>query len=480
MTIHPVWAPPRSRIFYLHIPKTAGMALRLFLSNQYPVSQIMPATDWRTLLEIDSKKITEYRLFQGHFTCGILDLLPHDVRSIVFLREPVARTISHLRHLRRDPNFNAAHKLAAGRSLDELVRDDRVMGLCTNVQTGQLSNDIPGETILASLQAEQASGRVPDPDAYALPPDLAKAERALARFQFVGFVETLQEDVLLLSIALGLHPPAVIPKSNDDPEGGIEISQLQPDTLAILRERNALDISLYEAARRRLRFTRSTLGTALIDRGTYALISQPTDFPMAGPIPGSNWYDCEEREGRVHRWTGPLNETMLDLPLTPGFHFEVSLSVTLPDLDDLSVQAGGIELPLDCRSSKEGTHRVAFWVPAEAVEEGGLTSLCFRTKQVFRGPGSDVRTLSFMVTELSISGVAPDYDPMQPATRTVGDSIGEDGGRGEPPASITEVEPPLPDELAAVDLPLDSQSPVGLEFRTSGAPKRSPQLPNTA
>jgi hypothetical protein len=158
MTDQAVWAPLRPRIFYLHIPKTAGMALRLFLSNQYPVAQIMPATDWLTFLKIDRREIGRYRLFQGHFTCGIFDLLPKDVRPIVFLREPVVRTISHLRHLRRDPHFHPAHKLAAGRSLDELVRDDRIMRLCSNAQTAQLSNDIPGETFRAGFHFEQARG----------------------------------------------------------------------------------------------------------------------------------------------------------------------------------------------------------------------------------------------------------------------------------------------------------------------------------
>ena len=30
-----VWSPPRPRLFFMHLPKTAGMALRLFLGNQY-------------------------------------------------------------------------------------------------------------------------------------------------------------------------------------------------------------------------------------------------------------------------------------------------------------------------------------------------------------------------------------------------------------------------------------------------------------
>ncbi len=445
----------------MHIPKTAGMTLRVFLGNQYPFSQIMPANDWLQLLQIDIGRIEEYYLFQGHFSCGIFDILPEDVRPIVFLRDPVARTISHLRHLRRDPNFHPAHQLAAGRSLDELVHDDRVMDLCSNIQTAQLSNDIPGETILQGLQAEQARGLVPDPDAYVLPPDLANAERTLERFHFVGFVESLQEDILQLSMALGLHPPVILPKTNDDPEGGVEVNRLQPDTLAILRERNALDIALYEAARRRPRFTRSAVGAALVERGTYAPISQPTDFPMSGPIPGANWHECEEKNGRVYRWTGPLNETLLDLPLAPGFHFEVTLSVIIANLDDLSVAAGGIELPLTCGSSERATHRVSFWVPARAVQADGLTSLCFRTKQVFKGSDSDVRMLSFLVMALSVSRVEPD-SPDQ----TAGDDRDADrslSGRPESiPENIIEPEPPRPDELTTVELPIASPSAVAI------------------
>jgi hypothetical protein len=174
---------------------------------------------------------------------------------------------------------------------------------------------------------------------------------------------------------------------------------------------------------------------------------------MSGPIPGSNWYDGEVLEGEIYRWTGPLNETLLDLPLAPEFRFEVSLSVAIPRLDDLGVHAGGVELPLYCSSSEEGTHRVSFWVPAEAVHAGGLTSLRFRTKQVFTAPGPDLRVLSFMVTELSISKVEPAYSGVQPVTRAARRRrIRKHDSRNEPRARIEKAESSLPTELAAGDL----------------------------
>src|SRR5712691_12674042 len=103
-----------------------------------------------------------------------------------------------------------------------------------------------------------------------------------------------------MSMAFGLHPPVMLPKSNHDPEGEHDISRLERGTLAILRERNELDIALYETARSRQRFTRSSVAAALLDRGTYAPISRPTEFPMSGPIPGVNWHQCEREDGGAY------------------------------------------------------------------------------------------------------------------------------------------------------------------------------------
>jgi hypothetical protein len=407
-----LWAPARPRLFFMHLPKTAGMALRVFLGNQYPLDRVMPANDWRELLSIELTDLKKYDLFQGHFSCGLLDLLPADVTPITFLREPVARTISHLKHLRRDPSFSPmAYELAAGRGLEELVRDDRIIKLCCNVQASLLCNYIPGETILAGLRGDAAAGRTPNPDAFAAPADLAEAEESLARFGFVGLVEDFQEDILRLSMELGLHPPHPLPRRNFDPEGATDPNALDPETLAIIRQRNAIDIALYEAVKRRAAtrppVTQSDIGWNLLAYGIYQPIAEPAEFEMEGPIPGSNWYACERAETGSHRWTGPLAETTLELPLAPAFDFEISMHVMIDKLGDLAVHVGDAELPIRADSSQGRMHRIAFWVPAELVEANGLTTLDFRTREVFQASPNDLRLLSFLVRALSVSRVEP-------------------------------------------------------------------------
>jgi len=268
------------------------------------------------------------------------------------------------------------------------------------------------------------------------------AQESLERFRFVGLVEDFQEDVLRLSLELGLHPPRPLPKRNFDPEGGGGLNTIAPETLATIRERNPVDVALYEAVKARLakrpRISRDAAGHALLARGIYRPIAEPVAFAMTGPIPGSNWYACEAAERGGHRWTGPLAQTTLELPLAAGFDFEIAMHVLIDDLADLTVHIDDAELPLAAgfdfeiamhvliddladltvhiddaelplrRDATEGRmHRIAFRVPAQHVVGDGLTALRFETKKVFQPSADDLRLLSFLVRSLAVTRAEP-------------------------------------------------------------------------
>jgi hypothetical protein len=283
------------------------------------------------------------------------------------------------------------------------------MKLCCDVQSSLLCNYISGQSILAGLRRDQMAGLEPNPDAFPVPPDLAAALESLERFRFVGLVEDFQEDVLRLSHELGLHPPQPLPKRNFDPEGGGGLDTIASETLATIRERNPVDVALYETVKARLanrpRISRDAIGHALLARSIYRAIAEPIDLAMTGPIPGSNWYACEAAERGGHRWTGPLAQTTLELPLAAGFDFEIAMHVLIEELADLTVHIGDAELPLRRDSSEGRMHRVAFRVPAEHVVGDGLTALRFETKKVFQPSADDLRLLSFLVRSLAVTRV---------------------------------------------------------------------------
>src|SRR5205823_10610210 len=133
----------------------------------------------------------------------------------------------------------------------------------------------------------------------------------------------------------------------------------------------------------------------------------PNPSPSQGPIPGSNWYACEAAERGGHRWTGPLVQTTLELPLAAGFDFEIAMHVLIDDLADLTVHIGDAELPLRRDSTEGRMHRIAFRIPAEHVVGDGLTALRFEPKKVFQPSADDLRLLSFLVRSLAVTRAEP-------------------------------------------------------------------------
>jgi hypothetical protein len=154
--VNPALRPP---VYFYHIPKTGGMSLRSFLADQYPDGDRCPAEDWRALAAYDQPALARFRLFYGHLSANLKDYLPAGVRTATFLRSPVGRTVSTIRHLMRDPSFHPMHERFKGRTLREAIYDDELMLGLQNAQTTLLSCDVPIEEMLALTRRQIAENR---------------------------------------------------------------------------------------------------------------------------------------------------------------------------------------------------------------------------------------------------------------------------------------------------------------------------------
>src|ERR1043166_7286948 len=123
------------------------------------------------------------------------------------------------------------------------------MKLCCDVQSSLLCNYISGQSILAGLRRDQMAGLEPNPDAFPVPPDLVAAQESLERFCFVALVKCFEKGVRGLPHEGGLPPPQPLPKRNFDPESGGGLDTIASETLATIRERNPVDVALYEAVK---------------------------------------------------------------------------------------------------------------------------------------------------------------------------------------------------------------------------------------
>lgn len=97
------------RYFFCHIPKTAGTSAGIALKRHFGEEAIYPLPDddypdrnldvdhLRTVFEARGDQI---KVITGHFPLCVTDLLGEEFRTFTILRDPVARTLSHLRYQR--------------------------------------------------------------------------------------------------------------------------------------------------------------------------------------------------------------------------------------------------------------------------------------------------------------------------------------------------------------------------------------------
>ena len=137
--------PKRDPLFFMHIPKTAGMSMRAYLNDQYSPSVSCPATTWPAVLRLE-QPIDTYRLVQGHFQYNLRAALQPGTKVVSVVREPLARTLSALFHLRRDPAFHADHAIAKDLSVKQILRTPYLMRRQQNVQAAAFCASVRAET----------------------------------------------------------------------------------------------------------------------------------------------------------------------------------------------------------------------------------------------------------------------------------------------------------------------------------------------
>ena len=104
------------RFFFCHIPKTAGLSTMASLERQFGKDAIYPLPDdadnvdaphdidhLRTVFEARGHQI---KVVAGHFPLCVRELLGVPFRTFTVLRDPVDRTLSHLRFQQKiDPQY---------------------------------------------------------------------------------------------------------------------------------------------------------------------------------------------------------------------------------------------------------------------------------------------------------------------------------------------------------------------------------------
>ena len=139
--------PSVERYFFMHIPKTAGTSLRKMLCQSVPAYQVFPNTYElsemfeknylsRKELSANIKKHIKpaVKYIFGHYNVKFIDEFVVPPKVVTFMRDPIRRAISHLRHFHK---HNAKYKsMSIGAVLNDLVQAGHIADVQSRCMLG--------------------------------------------------------------------------------------------------------------------------------------------------------------------------------------------------------------------------------------------------------------------------------------------------------------------------------------------------------
>jgi hypothetical protein len=393
---------PRAPLFFMHIPKTAGMSMRSYLSDQYDPQDICPFVRWHGILGRE-QTLSSFRLVQGHFRYNIRPLLAENARILVMLREPLRRTVSALLHLQRDPSFHPDHHLTKGFSVSEMLRHSGLMGNQRNIQARFLCASVSPNRVSSYLKRELSQNTNVDASDLEEPPDLDLAIQRLESIDFVGLTEDIGAVVTPMAQDLSYHPPLYFPFINENPTHRDDpLEGLTEEDLGILEEYNDIDLKIYGFAKRLIE--RRAFGRdmrRLVDSGVYVVPRGSFEIPIHGIMPGSGWYAPDEEKGVFWRWTGPSRHFTIEVPLRNDTSYRLTLLFgnTCPLPDDIVADVNCVPIALE--PAGDDRRRLALIIPARLLAQNqGFCRVRLRGPKPVQLSASDVRMLGVAVGQI--------------------------------------------------------------------------------
>lgn len=220
---------------FLHIPKAAGWSFLSALRNRFPAE----AFEHRWDPELESfapEPVPDHaRVLTGHLPWGVHELVDREVTYVTLLREPVDRVVSGYYYLQRSgPGGREERSHTLAPTVDGLL--DFVRRRTTAFITSN------GQTRMVAGEPYAYFGV--EPEAI-----LETAKANLERCACVGLSERFDEFLVLCKLRFGWESHPVYSRQN---VGGIRPPRdtLPEDAAATIRERNQLDVALYEHAMR--------------------------------------------------------------------------------------------------------------------------------------------------------------------------------------------------------------------------------------
>lgn len=257
------------RVFYVHLMKTGGTSFGRWMRQRFPAARTYPDVESgegpqakvmaRALLDAPAERRASIDFFSVHMAAWVGEAVAPDHLLMTVLRDPVDRTISHLRHIARLPETPDG--------LEDIYRDPRWRDRLRDYQVQLLSQEqhhheaamnearawALDPTAMDQTQRSELEDGLRTQFATAvlrprplIDADLRRAKERVAGMAEVGVTEQLDALAARVSRRFGWHT-ALPPHRNAAP--GAQTSEVSPKLLADVEQDTVLDRELYEFAR---------------------------------------------------------------------------------------------------------------------------------------------------------------------------------------------------------------------------------------
>jgi hypothetical protein len=236
------------QFFFIHVMKTAGTTFVRQLQQEFSAESIYPArtVDWTSehdydayiniprLLGLTPERRAEIRVFTGHFPYSVCDLVAPGCTTLSVLREPVARTVSVLKHFKRvEARFRDC-------TLEAIYDDRQIFRFFVENHQTKVFSLLPSDNEVAIN-----CGLTTDEKRY------ERARASLAQVDVLGLTEAYHDFVDETRRRFGWWPEGV------DRDVRINVStedwDVEPSFCARIAADNAYDVALYQHAQALLR-----------------------------------------------------------------------------------------------------------------------------------------------------------------------------------------------------------------------------------
>ncbi|MCF7971121.1 MAG: sulfotransferase family protein [Methylococcaceae bacterium] len=225
----------KSKIFFIHIRKTAGTSARKALKDIFQIeNECIIRSEWELKAKIPAedrvKYLESFDFISGHFTSSYSNFI-NIMKSVLFIRDPVARVISAYNHIQAD-STDPLHQFSIGKSLEECLETEELIEEMSNSQTRYLVGNSGYDYNELDDNAR-----------------IQIAKDFLGKVDFLGLTEAFSTSISLFAIMAGKDIPDSFPVLNKKiTEKGSKKSDLIGYSQLIL-SKNRLDLEVYEAAK---------------------------------------------------------------------------------------------------------------------------------------------------------------------------------------------------------------------------------------